>query len=130
MSEPEEDIDLEIQDLVFLTPAKITINNKGKKDTLVISVDLVNKKAYLPNGDLISYNDLVFQYLENVNTPPEDFFAAPEEAQESAREAQRQSEVIMEQFISDELDEIEELQESEESEESEESQESQESGEL
>lgn len=128
MSESEEDIDLEIQDLVFLTPAKITINNKGQKDTLVISVDLVNKKAYLPNGDLISYNDLVFQYLESVNTLPEDFFAAPEDAQEAALEAQRQSEVIMEQFISDELDEIEELEELQESEE--ELQESEELGEL
>lgn len=102
MTEKKE-IEFEIKNLEFLTPAKITVSIDGKEETLLISVDFVNKKAFLQDGNLISYNDKIFQYLENVNTLPEDFFAPPEDVQESARNAQMQSDLIIQQALSGEL---------------------------
>ncbi len=77
---------IEILDVIFLTPALLRIKLDGKETSLQVSVDLVNRKVY--QGDREVLSEEVFGYLDMVNSLPEDFFIAPDEIIERAAEAQ------------------------------------------
>ena len=77
--------DIEIMDLEFLTPARITLTLDGVKETKMVSVDIVNRKVYDDKGG-IGLSGYVFDYLDSVNTLPDDFFAAPPEVTAKATE--------------------------------------------
>jgi hypothetical protein len=79
--------DIEVKEVVFLTPAKITMMVNGLEKTVMVSVDIINRKAYTEDGsDYLS--DLVFSHLERINSLPEDFFGASEEVMEEAENAE------------------------------------------
>lgn len=83
-------VEIEIKDVLFMTPAKVVLN-EGIEE--ILSIDLVNRKAY--KGDaVVSYSDKVFEYLDRVNTLPEDFFEASEDIYEKANEAAEELEEI------------------------------------
>lgn len=93
------DTDLEIKSVCFLTPAKVKVNKNGKEEILMLSIDLLNRKAYLQDGD-DSLSDLIFQHIDEVNTVPSDFFSPPEEVLEEAARAQMKKDEIIEQAFS------------------------------
>lgn len=85
-----------IKDVVFLTPAKVTMETSGVDQEYVVSVDFVNRKVYFDNGDF-SLSEEVFQYLDSVNSLPENLFEAPPEVVERAVEMQSEQGRIREQ---------------------------------
>lgn len=87
-----------IKEVVFLTPAKITIVENDQEKTVMTSVDIINRKVYLADGD-DSLSDLVFSHLDNVNSLPEDFFMAPDEVREEAAKAEADRERIYKENI-------------------------------
>lgn len=93
---------IEITEVVFLTPAivrwKTPSGQPGRH--LDLQVDLVNRKVYFEDG-VWEHSDLVFAHLDEVNTLPEDFFAAPEEVAEQADRAARERDSIQQEFSGD-----------------------------
>lgn len=80
---------IDVKEVKFLTPAKIVLLNDGIEDTFLVSVDIINRKVYLSNGD--EYNKLseaVFSHLDQINTLPEDFFMASDEIRQEASKAE------------------------------------------
>lgn len=77
-SKPKE---IEILDIEFLTPARLKLSVDGKETFVAVNVDIINRKVYQANGKQF-LSERVFQYLDNVNTLPEDFFEAPPEVYE------------------------------------------------
>jgi glutathionyl-hydroquinone reductase len=79
----------EVKEVVFLTPAKVKVVVDGVEETVMTSVDIINRKVYLPNGDEIDkFSKKVFEHLDEINTLPEDFFMAPDEVREEAAKAE------------------------------------------
>lgn len=89
---------LEVIDVVFLTPARITVNDHGEEVSYMVSVDIINRKVYDEKGRLF-LSDKVFEHLDNINTLPEDFFAAPEEVYEKVNEAEEERLRTSEQYV-------------------------------
>jgi len=80
--------DIEIVDLSFLTPARITAKIDGRIVEMIVGVDLINKKVYENNKECI-LSEKVFEYLDEINSLPEDFFGASEDVRNTAEEAQQ-----------------------------------------
>lgn len=77
--------DIEILDIEFLTPAKLTVKRGNFTGTEMVSVDIVNRKVYDQHGNT-ELSDYVFSHLDSANSVPEDFFAAPSDMTEEAVE--------------------------------------------
>ena len=93
-SQANESKDLEITDVVFLTPAKIKyVNGDAGQQSIMVGVDLISRKAYA-GRDVWVHSDKIFEYLDRVNTLPEDFFEASEDIYEKASEAAAELEEI------------------------------------
>lgn len=84
----------------FLTPARITISDGDNERTILASVDIINRKVYDSQGDS-SLSKYVFGHLDDINTLPEDFFAAPPEVYEEAARAQTEQEKMQRETIGD-----------------------------
>lgn len=84
---------IDIKNIMFLTPAKIEAKIDGKDVDITVSVDFINKKIYIDKGEL-EWSSNVFDYLDGINTLPEDFFAAPEEVVEEVKSAEASYEQI------------------------------------
>ena len=84
VSQPKEII---VEEVVFLTPAKIKVLVDGRPEERVVSVDIINKKAYDEKG-LSIFGDAIFKHLDEVNSLPDDFFAAPPEVYEKIADAE------------------------------------------
>lgn len=84
LREPQNapDMKFEIVDLNFLTPARLRFTVNGKEISTMVNVDIVNRKAYLNDGTVSHLSDEIFNYLDRVNSLPEDFFEAPDEVYE------------------------------------------------
>jgi hypothetical protein len=85
-------ITAEVKSVEFLTPAKLTLLVNGEEKTFMVNIDIINKKVYDERGD-DALSGLVFDYLDAINTLPEDFFAAPDEIYDVVEkvEAERES---------------------------------------
>lgn len=70
--------DPEIISIQFLTPARISYKENGVVKESLVGVDLINKKMYDDNG-VFYLSDAVFEYLDTINSIPEDFFANQED---------------------------------------------------
>jgi hypothetical protein len=90
---------LEIKDIVFLTPAKVKLLENGEEKTVMFSVDIINRKAYTQDGSS-HLSELFFNHLDEVTAVPEDFFAASDEVMEEVAQAQKQKDEIVEQIFS------------------------------
>lgn len=91
---PSQEEEIEIEDVVFLTPARVDYDKDGEKLFVNVSVDLVNRKAYTTEGQEWSNSDKVFEYLDKITTLPEDFFEASEDIYDRAEKAQEDLEEI------------------------------------
>jgi hypothetical protein len=89
---------IEIKEILFLTPAKMTANINGVKKTMMLSVDIVNKKAYTQDGD-DSLSEQFFEFLNAVHVLPEDFFSASQEVMDEVQDAYETQMQITEQSI-------------------------------
>jgi hypothetical protein len=78
---------IKVTDVEFLTPARVNLSVNGKETSVMVNIDIINRKVYDTKGNTM-LSDLVFNYLDAVNTLPEDFFAAPEDIQERANDMQ------------------------------------------
>jgi|688.fasta_scaffold13682_14 hypothetical protein len=79
----------EVKEVVFLTPAKIKVIVDDFEEIVMASVDIINRKAYMVNGDEIhNFSQAVFEHLDEINTLPEDFFMAPDEVRGEAAKAE------------------------------------------
>jgi hypothetical protein len=79
---------VEVKNVVFLTPAKVKLLIDGKEKILMTSVDIINRKVYLVDGEEFKeLSNAVFSHLDQINTLPEDFFMAPDEVVEEAVKA-------------------------------------------
>lgn len=72
------DAKVEITDVEFLNPARIKLTVNGKETSVMVSVDIINRKVYDQKGHEFRSEE-VFAHLDSVNSLPEDFFQAPEE---------------------------------------------------
>jgi len=77
---------IEIIDVQFLMPARVALRENGEERVVKISVDMANRLAYDTEGNPTPLGNLVFDYLDQAHTLPEDFFSASEEIQERASE--------------------------------------------
>lgn len=84
---------IEVQEVVFLTPAKIKVLVDGVSQIRMASIDIVNRKVYLENGDT-SLSEQVFSHIDEVTILPEDFFSAPDDVQEQAEKAEQEREKL------------------------------------
>lgn len=80
---------VKVTQVEFLTPARVTAEINGEPRTMVVSVDIINRKAYDDKGVSV-VSDALFEHLDEINTLPDDFFAAPEEVYEKAAEAEQE----------------------------------------
>lgn len=71
----------------FLTPARVTVERDGKRTSVLVDVDIVNRRAYDTQGNAFDA-DAVFAYLDSVNTLPDEFFQAPESVYDKVEEAE------------------------------------------
>lgn len=78
--------EVEITDLRFLTPAKVSMKIDGVQTEEILSIDLITRKAYKGNEEVV-YSDKVFYYLDTINNLPENFFEASEDIYKQAEEA-------------------------------------------
>lgn len=87
---------IEVKNIEFLTPARISLLVDGKELSVIAGVDIVNRKVYV--GDTESeFGDSVFFYLDEINSLPDDFFAAPPEVVAEAAQAEQDVEQISKQ---------------------------------
>jgi len=67
-----------IKDIQFLTPARISYFIGKEEFSMMVSVDFINRKVYADQAEVFVDGE-VFEYLDAINTLPEDFYAAPPE---------------------------------------------------
>ena len=79
---------IEIIDVNFLTPAIVIAKIDGKDVQINVGVDLINKKVYEGNNKS-SISEQIFEYLDKVNSLPEDFFVASDDVRYQAEQAQK-----------------------------------------
>ena len=93
--EPKEEThDIEIKDVIFLTPARVEFTHEnGTEDSISVAIDLVSRKVYVGKVTW-THSDKVFEYLDRVNTLPEDFFEASEDIYNEANKAVDEMEQI------------------------------------
>jgi hypothetical protein len=82
---------MEIIDVEFLTPARVTLDQDGTQKQLMVQVDLINHKIYSFTGELLDFGEDIFKFLDQVHAIPGDFFAAPEEVMRQAAELHEES---------------------------------------
>jgi len=82
----EETEEVEINDVVFLTPTRIEYTKDGVDQSVMMGIDLINKKAYVEEG-VWDHSDAIFEHLDRINTLPEDFFEAGEDIYNKANKA-------------------------------------------
>jgi hypothetical protein len=92
-----EEVPVEILGVAFLTPALIKLKLGDREEAVQVSIDIVNRKVYYGNSEL--YSTEVFQYLDAVNTLPDDFFAAPDDIVEQAAQAREDHEKLRQQHV-------------------------------
>ena len=91
----EETHDIEIEDVIFLTPARVEFTHEnGTEDSISVAIDLVSRKVYVGKGPFWTYSDKVFEYLDRVNILPENFFEASEDIYNEANKAVDEMEQI------------------------------------
>lgn len=90
--------EIEFKEVLFLTPAKIKVNIDGEEKTMMMSVDIANKKAYTADGDS-SLSEKLFEYLDSIYVLPEDFFSASQEVRDEVQDAYETQLEITEQSI-------------------------------
>jgi hypothetical protein len=85
--------DIEILDIEFLTPARIKAKVNGQEAIFTAGVDIINRRVYIGNDESF-IGDHVFNYLDSINTLPEDFFAAPQEVVNEVQKAESDLDAI------------------------------------
>lgn len=90
--------EVEVTGVEFLTPARVKVNVDGVERSVMVSVDIINRKVYDEKGES-PFGDKVFEYLDSVNSLPEDFFAAPAEVHETAFKTQAEHQQLQEEMI-------------------------------
>jgi len=89
---------VEILGVTFLTPALINLKLDGQEMAVPVNVDIVNRKVYsVEDATQEFFSEEVFNYLDSVNTLPEDFFMAPDDIIERATAAQIDYESLRQQ---------------------------------
>ena len=71
---------------MFLTPTRIEYTKDGVDQSVMMGIDLINKKAYVEEG-VWDHSDAIFEHLDRINTLPEDFFEAGEDIYNKANKA-------------------------------------------
>jgi hypothetical protein len=91
-------VDVKIQEVEFLNPARITVKSGNDTRSFMVSVDIINRKVYDSKGNLF-LSDEVFEFLDAVNSLPEDFFEAPQEVREKAQDAAQERDRIKKDIL-------------------------------
>lgn len=93
---------IEIKEVLFLTPAKIKAVLNGEEVNFMVSVDIINRKVYVNDNDT-SISEQVFAHLDGINILPEDFFMASDEIRDEAAKAQMDNENIKKEFLNNDV---------------------------
>ena len=91
---------VEVLDVSFLTPARVKSKVDGKEFEITVGVDLINRKIY-ENNDECQFSDKIFEYLDSVNSLPENFFEAPEDIYNQAADAKHEHESVKNRMSDD-----------------------------
>lgn len=94
---PKSPSPTEVLDVSFLTPARIKAKIDGREVDINVGIDLINRKVYDDNGES-PMSDQIFEYLDDVNSLPEDFFAASGDVIEQAADAKREHDTLKEEL--------------------------------
>ncbi len=89
-----------VQEVVFLTPAKLIVLKNEIPETMMVSVDIINRKVYDSDGNTF-LSDAVFAHLDGINILSEDFFAAPDQILEEASKADSDRERMLREAKTD-----------------------------
>lgn len=89
--------DVEIVDVRFLTPALIVAKVDGNDVEMTVGVDIINRKVYENNKES-PLAEKIFEYLDDVNSLPEDFFQASDDVRNQAAEAQEDHDSVKERM--------------------------------
>lgn len=81
----------EVQDVLFLTPAKVKLRVGDQEKEVIVSVDIANRKVYDGSGPS-QLTERVFEFLDKINILPENFFAASKEISQKAAEMKSEHE--------------------------------------
>jgi len=75
--------EVEVTEVDFMTPALVHLG----ENKVPVQIDLVKRKAYDSDGKSVDYSDQIFEYLDRMNTLPENFFEASEDIYNRAAQA-------------------------------------------
>lgn len=95
VNKPKE---IEVQDVIFLTPARVKTKEDGQDFEHNVSVDFVNRKVYDQHGLCSGFSEQIFEYLDKTNALPEDLFEAPPEVYDKANEAYREKDNLRSEY--------------------------------
>lgn len=88
---------IEVLDVSFLTPARVKAKVDGIDVEINVGVDIINRKVYDDRGE--SYmSEQIFDYLDRVNSLPDDFFEASEDIYNEAVNAKEEHDSVMEKM--------------------------------
>lgn len=87
--------EIEISDVMFLTPARIKSKIDGQSCDFNVDVDIINRKVYFQNK-IFKFSDKVFKYLDKINTLSSDFFKEDDSYFDEAIKAQKEHDSIKE----------------------------------
>ena len=84
-------------DVSFLTPAKVSFTIKGEAQEEMVNIDLIDRVAYLKNGQKAPYSDNIFNYLNSINELDLDFFRPSEDIYKQTEEIMKQHDSMKEE---------------------------------
>ena len=88
---------VKIKSVSFLTPARVKAEIDGKELEITIAVDIVNRKIYDDSGESVLSQE-IFDFLDDVNSLPEDFFEAPSDIYDQAAQAKQEHDSVKERM--------------------------------
>lgn len=87
-----------VEDVEFLTPAKLIIRQNHQQVFKLVNIDIINRKVYDEHGET-NLSEKVFAHLDSVNSLPEDFFAAPDDIVNQAAGADAEGERLRKTYV-------------------------------
>lgn len=87
--------EVEVNDVRFLTPAKISFKVEGVQKEEIVGIDLISRKVYRDDKEL-PWGEKVFEYLDAINSLPENFFEASEDIYQKASDAKAEHAAMQE----------------------------------
>lgn len=91
---------VKILDISFMTPAKVNLVENGVEKSVMVSVDLINRKVFGAYGEELD-SDKFFAHLDNVNYIPDDFYTVSDDTYDTVSQAKAEHDEMYQQNTGD-----------------------------